>query len=523
MKRKTTEEFKNELNDKYGDEYSVKDIYINNATKIKIRHNKCGKTYMVRPNDILRGKRCPYCSKMYHKRMTNKEFIERVYNLVGNEYILLTEYEGTDEPVLFHHNKCNVDFAMTPNHFLNRGDRCPYCSMNKKHDTQWFKDEVEKKYPGEYLVEGEYINNKTPIAIRHLKCGTIFFPNPNNFLSKNTQCPSCYGNIKLTTDEFKCKVFEKVGDEYTVLGEYINSNTPISIRHNTCNTVYNVRPTDFLNKGNRCPKCSACKRESRAEIELYNYINKKISKLYPNLNINVIRNDRNVLNGKEIDIFIPELNLGIEYDGLYWHTIDKVGKDYHLNKTELCEKNGIELIHIFENEWLHNKKAIKNLLKYKLNTEKTICENISIKRTNDPYKNSFYKKYSLNDGEKFNFALGYKLLYNNKIIGFIVICNVNQDIFSIDEIILKGNYLISEECMLDIINKIKKNLHTNQLVYSMDRRYNFGNNIFYNTVSIKKVLPKKYFFSENSTYLYLTKRNDTNLTIENCGYLNYYL
>ena len=63
---------------------------------------------------------------------------------------------------------------------------------------------------------------------------------------------------------------------------------------------------------------------------------------------NIITNDRFTIKPKELDIYVPERKIAIEYDGLYWHSLgDKI---YHLNKTNICESKGIHLIHIFENE-----------------------------------------------------------------------------------------------------------------------------------------------------------------------------
>ena len=78
----------------------------------------------------------------------------------------------------------------------------------------------------------------------------------------------------------------------------------------------------------------------------------------------ILTGNRVILDGKEIDIYIPEIKLGIEFNGLYWHS-EEGGKDskYHLNKTELCESNGIKLIHIFEDEWLYKKNIVKSRLK----------------------------------------------------------------------------------------------------------------------------------------------------------------
>ena len=77
------------------------------------------------------------------------------------------------------------------------------------------------------------------------------------------------------------------------------------------------------------------------------------------------RTDRTILKGKEIDIFIPSLNIGFEYDGIVWHTENGGGKDknYHVSKTNECESNGVKLYHIFEDEYNINKNAVLNNIK----------------------------------------------------------------------------------------------------------------------------------------------------------------
>ena len=78
---------------------------------------------------------------------------------------------------------------------------------------------------------------------------------------------------------------------------------------------------------------------------------------------NVLTNDRTALNGNELDIFIPNKNIAVEFDGIYWHSEIVKDNDYHINKTITCEKRGIRLIHIFEDEWLEHADIIKSMLK----------------------------------------------------------------------------------------------------------------------------------------------------------------
>lgn len=106
---------------------------------------------------------------------------------------------------------------------------------------------------------------------------------------------------------------------------------------------------------------------------------------------------RKIIAPFELDIYIPEKNLAIEFNGIYWHSSGSKEEDihkrnYHLNKTELCESKGIQLLHIFENEWLDNTKREiwKSVIKVKLG-----------KATKIHARKCKIKQVSYNDAKKF--------------------------------------------------------------------------------------------------------------------------
>jgi len=85
--------------------------------------------------------------------------------------------------------------------------------------------------------------------------------------------------------------------------------------------------------------------------------------LFTSLKVNVLPNHKKF--GFDIDVLLPDNNLAIEFNGLYWHSEYAGGKTdhYHLNKTKSCEKLGIHLIHIFEDEWVHKREIVISRLK----------------------------------------------------------------------------------------------------------------------------------------------------------------
>ena len=125
---------------------------------------------------------------------------------------------------------------------------------------------------------------------------------------------------------------------------------------NTCNNPF----LDNLYSGN-VPTCPICNTKTRkAEVEIYQYI----QSIYPGT---IIRNTRFLTDEtgskRELDIFLPDLNIAIEHDGLYWHSERILGDPYyHFNKMKLCNDNNIRLISIFEDEWLFKQDIVKHRL-----------------------------------------------------------------------------------------------------------------------------------------------------------------
>jgi len=242
MRKKTQEEFVKEVYDLVGDEYTVLGEYITANTKIRMRHNTCGHEYEVTPSNFITRDRCPNC-RYISLRKTTDEFKQHVYDLVGDEYTVLGEYKTVTTKIRMRHNTCGHEYEVTPKNF-KRGDRCPKCGKRRK-DADTFKKEVYDLVGDEYTVLGEYENLTTKILMRHNKCGYEYKVKPHSFKFGGARCPKCAGNIKKDIDIFKKEVYDLVGDEYTVLGEYKNTNSNIRIRHNACGYEYDTKPRVF--------------------------------------------------------------------------------------------------------------------------------------------------------------------------------------------------------------------------------------------------------------------------------------
>jgi len=101
-----------------------------------------------------------------------------------------------------------------------------------------------------------------------------------------------------------------------------------------------------------CTNCNGVdKHQSGKEILVLNFI----KSIYSGEVIQNLRIDRT-----EIDIYLPDLNLGFEFNGVWWHSDEYKEKNFHLNKTKFFSEIGIQLIHIWEDDWDLKNDIIKS-------------------------------------------------------------------------------------------------------------------------------------------------------------------
>ncbi len=281
MRRKTNEQFKKEVYYLVGDEYTFLDTYVNTKTKIKVKHSKCGNIYEVRPNDFLRGSRCPYCAGIIKK--TDTQFKQEAYDLVGNDYVFLESYQGALTKIKVKHNKCGSIYKVKPSDFL-QGHYCPYCAGNLKKTDTYFREEVYDLVGNEYTFLDYYVNAHTKLRVKHNKCGSIYKVQPSNFLN-GSQCPYCSGKIKKTDAQFRKEVYDLVGNEYIFLDSYVNTMTKLRVQHTKCGHIYKVVPNNFI-RGSRCPCCSVNtgKTDARFKKEVFDLVGNEYTFLDPYVN-----------------------------------------------------------------------------------------------------------------------------------------------------------------------------------------------------------------------------------------------
>lgn len=174
---------------------------------------------------------------------------------------------------------------------------------------------------------------------------------------------------RLTEDEFNLRVNSKP-ERFKCLSPYseyqYRQGQKLLFQCQTClthgrDTV--VEHTLFNFEKN--PICKVCHPGgSKEQFEIAEYIT--------SLGFDVIYNDRTAIAPKELDIFIPSKKLAIEYNSFYYHSYseDDKRKDRHYEKTAASENAGINLVHVFQDEWLNKHEIVKSMISHRLGVAK---------------------------------------------------------------------------------------------------------------------------------------------------------
>lgn len=300
------------------------------------------------------------------KLKTNEQFIKECIEVHGNKY----DYSET-----FYTGAHNVITIICPIHgsFQQKayshvqGCGCLECAGVKKLTTKEFIEKSQKVHGDKFdYSEVDYQGNKLKIKIKCKKCGHIFEQQAQSHM-KGFGCPFCSNNNKSTTKEFIEKASKVHGEKYDYsLVNYVNAHTKVNI---ICpvHGVFQQIPSShwYLQQG--CPICALSKQTSRGEKEVCAYI----KSIYSG---EVLENDKTQIGRMELDIFLPELRIGIEYNGTHWHKLKEERQPgCHAEKERRCKEANILLINVEERDWKNNRKSIENLLFTKIHTKNKVC------------------------------------------------------------------------------------------------------------------------------------------------------
>lgn len=343
------------------------------------------------------------------KRRTHEEFVTQATKIHGGKYCYsLSKYINEYTKIII---ICpdHGEFEQKPSVHL-KGHGCKKCRYEKLSADMGgglagFIKKANKIHNDKYdYSKSVYLTSQKKITIICPEHGE-FEQLPCNHINKGAGCLKCSSAHQPTNEEFVDSLIKKFGNKHNYAKtKYKSAHDKITV---ICpdHGEFQVVATSYLRSGS-CPKCSASSEQ---------YL---ISEYIKSIGFDPLINDKNTIKPLELDIYIPEKKLAIEYNGNYWHSYNTIEsnneKARHKNKSDRCEDANIKLLQISTDD-LEKFEIIKSMIRHKLNLSKKIgARKTSIKKLSNKASKEFLERCHIS-GHR-NAAVNYGLIYNDKIV-----------------------------------------------------------------------------------------------------------
>lgn len=170
--------------------------------------------------------------------------------------------------------------------------------------------------------------------------------------------------------------------------------------------------------GTGCPKCG--EKRSRSEEEVLAYVR--------SLGVTASHRVKDLIPPYEVDIYLPDHKVGIEYHGLYWHSSKFRENDYHQRKMLAARAAGIRLIQIFSDEWINKRETVKSVLAQKLglSSNKTYARNCVVETISPVEARSFLEDNHLQGADAHAVAYGLRCKGNNRLLALLTMAKPSK-------------------------------------------------------------------------------------------------
>ncbi|HDK25995.1 MAG TPA: hypothetical protein ENG48_02735 [Candidatus Atribacteria bacterium] len=298
--------------------------------------------------------------------------------------------------------------------------------------------------------------------------------------------------------------------DLTLVEDYTGARNDLEVICNLCGTRFSTVYFNIYQGCGRCPKCYPS-ATSIGEQNLKEFIKK--------LGFRIEKNNKTIIYPYELDIYIPEKKIAIEYNGLYWHSDIFKDKLYHLNKLKLCNEKGIRLVQIFEDEWLIKQDIVKARLRQILNVsnaKRVHARQCFIKEISARVKNEFLEKYHLQGKDSSTVKLG--AFYDGKLVATMTFSKgsiakgskFKEKVWELNRFCSNYDYHIPGIASKLLIY-FKRNYEWTEIFSYADRRWSIGNLYYKLGFELEKETRPNYWYIKSMQRIHrfsLRKRLD---------------
>lgn len=346
MKKMTKEIFLERAHARWGDRWDYSEtVYARSKSPVEIRCPEHG-AFMQSPESHLKG--YVGCGRCSGQLVDTAEFIRRSLEVWGTKWdYSKTEYVTNKRKVIV---TCpqHGDFSVWPRHHQDGVSGCPTCGDRRRISSEDFLAKA-------YSVWGDRWDYSKTVFLKTTEEVTITCPQHGEF----SQTPKlhltggmgCLGCSARTEEGFMNRASTIWDDRWDYSKTmYAGANSHLVI---TCpqHGDFKQIAEKHLRKNVGCRSCKV--QTSGSELELGEFLN--------SLGFMVEAGRRDLLqeSRQEVDFYIPSKQVGIEFNGVYFHSEKFKDKNYHLQKLSIAQLSGIKLIQIWEDDWILRTNIVK--------------------------------------------------------------------------------------------------------------------------------------------------------------------
>jgi len=256
-------------------------------------------------------------------------------------------------------------------------------------------------------------------------------------------------------------------------------------------------------------------------LETQNYFQslgeRSVNDFILSLDIKTLTNTRSIISPYELDIYIPEHAIAIEYNGLYWHS-EQAGKNknYHKKKYDLCKNKGIQLITIFEDEWIQRQEHVKSKIKSLLlcdDREKVYARKTKVVTVFKHLKKEFLENNHIQGDDRSSIEIG--LEYTDRLVACMTFRKRSDGIYELSRYATSARVVGGFSKLFKYFCNV---YNFNKVISFADLRWSTGKMYTVNGWVIDGIIPPDYSYSPDAVNRFhkfnFRRKNLSNLLVE---------
>lgn len=351
---------------------------------------------------VANGSGCPYCSG--RKAWVGETDLATTHPELAAELVdqsLVGELtRGSNKVVAWRCSVCGHVWNASVNSRVHMGSGCPHCTgrvlVQGENDIMSCYPEIAAEMVDQELAKRTFRYSNKVVKWR-CKHGHEWEASVSSRTMFGTGCPYCSGRRTIVGENdlavVRPDLVAEMVDSDEAVGLHVTSHRKVRWKCSNGH-MWDAIVSNRVQFGYGCPICAAARGSSDVEASFADMVGSLVG------TDEVVRNDRRVLGGKELDVLVPDRNVAFEFNGVWWHSIEHnaAGALRHVDKMAQCASRGVSLYVVWEDEWRARPQAVESYARFALGCPEPSVGNVYVREVTEADAAAFCAYGSLDHG-----------------------------------------------------------------------------------------------------------------------------